>query len=135
MNQMKQINRSVAPATVGLLERKAMATDTDVAGIPAATGTTAKDSGEIECYTVLWYCPVKGCNYHLWALPEEAEGIPFLMVHHFIKDHGMRPAGIIEYDPILASEVRDYCAAMGMGPPAEFRTGVPTKMGAAEVRT
>ena len=62
-----------------------------------------------------WACREKGCKHGLRFPPDQIEAIPFFIVRHMLKDHGVAPAALAEMEPSLAGEVEEYCGGMGVG--------------------
>lgn len=75
-----------------------------------------------------WSCWIRGCDHRFRFRLDELEAAPFLVIRHLIRDHGMTPAEVIETEPILAQEVRDYCRSMGLDTPVAGCTGVSAEM-------
>ena len=75
-----------------------------------------------------WCCPRDGCDFVARFRMDELDAVPFLIVHHLIKAHGLTSSEVIEAEPSLGQEVRDYCRAMGKEKtPATEQAGVSIK--------
>ncbi len=93
------------------------------------TRLTAGQVVALKSKPVHWSCRVTGCEYRIPVKISDLEAVPFLIIRHLIKDHGMTPDEIMVFEPGLGQEVDDYCRTMGFGTPVIEQTGVPTKMG------
>ena len=44
---------------------------------------------------------------------DQIEAIPFFIVRHTLKNHGVAPEAVVVMEPSLAHEVEEYCGGMG----------------------
>ena len=65
--------------------------------------------------TLEWACREKGCKHGLRFPVDQIEAIPFFIVRHMVKDHGVAPEAVADMEPSLAGEVEEYCGGMGLG--------------------
>ena len=80
--------------------------------------------------THVWTCWMEGCTHQVRFPARDVDAVPFLIVHHFVKDHKQAPGTVTAVIPEMAEEVRAYCKAAGIETPGFARTGVSTdKMG------
>ena len=75
-----------------------------------------------------WCCWMAGCSYRFRVRLDQMDAMPFFIVRHLVKDHGLRSWEIIAAEPLLADEVRKYVESVGIEPPVTDRTGGSTKM-------
>ena len=61
-----------------------------------------------------WRCSEKGCKHRLQFPLDQIGAIPFFIVRHMLKDHGMMPDAVVDREPALAREVEEYCREMGV---------------------
>jgi hypothetical protein len=59
-----------------------------------------------------WRCPHNGCQHELRFKLDQVESIPFFIVRHLLRMHGLRPQAIIGMEPALSEEVHEYCRVM-----------------------
>lgn len=60
-----------------------------------------------------WSCP--GCHMRLPFTGRDVEPIPFLIVRHLVREHGISAGRIAAAEPALADEVQQYCQQMRLG--------------------
>ena len=75
-----------------------------------------------------WCCWMHRCNHAIPFRGDELDAVPFLIVRHFINDHGLLPDAVAPLEPVLADEVAIYCKTVDMKTPVAEQTGVSTKM-------
>lgn len=75
-----------------------------------------------------WCCWMDGCSYRFRIRLDQMDAMPFFIVRHLVKDHGLRSWEIIAAEHSLADEVRKYVESVGIEPPVTDRTGGSTKM-------
>ena len=61
-----------------------------------------------------WRCEKNACNHRIPISLDQVEAVPFLIVRHMVKDHGMRPEEVVDQEPALGKEVEEYCRGMGV---------------------
>jgi len=66
-----------------------------------ATATLAAPSGRMAA-DWRWTCPHAPCTYTIPFGFAEIEAVPFHIIRHLHREHGMTPAEIIADDPTLA---------------------------------
>ena len=76
--------------------------------------------------TYAWQCWMTGCAHKVRFPTKDVDAVPFLIVHHFVKDHKLAPGTVTAVIPEMADEVRAYRKATGIETPGFMRTGVST---------
>jgi hypothetical protein len=64
--------------------------------------------------TLDWRCERRRRSHSISFSLDQIEAVPFLIVRHMVKDHGMTPEAVGEEEPCLAGEVEAYCREMGV---------------------
>ena len=67
----------------------------------------------------VWRCEFGGCHHTLPFRLRQMDCVPFLIVHHFVKEHQLTPEAVIRDDRALEADVRDYCESMGLALPSK----------------
>ena len=81
----------------------------------------AEDEAAIDVRTVMsmrrqtyrWSCP--GCPHRFRFKIDQIEAVPFFIIRHLIREHGIQPSRIAAVEPCLADEARAYCRLMHEG--------------------
>lgn len=73
---------------------------------------TAAQIMQLKSRRHAWCCP--GCDYRIPIRLETLTAAPFFIVRHLLGYHDIRPDKIIQAEPSLTGEVRDYCRQMGI---------------------
>jgi len=71
----------------------------------------ARSLMHIRLQTYRWSCP--GCTHRLRFSIDQIEAIPFFIIRHLVREHGIRAGLIAAVEPSLADEAREYCRQMG----------------------
>lgn len=63
---------------------------------------------------LVWHCSRGDCGAHFCFDGAQLESVPFLIVRHFVRAHGLGPDAIVAAVPCLADAVDDYCRRMAV---------------------
>jgi len=62
----------------------------------------------------VWRCSRTRCEDRVWFTGNQIEAVPFLIVRHLLRAHGLRTEQIVAAEPLLRDAVSDYCRRMGL---------------------
>ena len=67
---------------------------------------------ELRSVVLEWPCEARGCKHVLRFPADQVDAIPFFIVRHMLKDHGMRTEEVVDMEPSMSGDVDAYCRQM-----------------------
>lgn len=90
-----------------------MSSTTDTSRVQVAAPEQRIDAGrvmELKQAVFVWSCP--GCVHVYRFKADQVDAIPFFIVRHLMREHGIAAGRIVAVEPALAAEVQAYCRVM-----------------------